>query len=190
MKASEALKKADKIIPTHREEGKFSGICARIGVNGVLVWCGIESGNYIKVVSLEDIEKHNWQPCYEEKEIRPEKAEELWKSPHGTLLLTSKFNNELYVTINRGPVYALENYQDSQGKDYLISNRNGWERIFPLVPNKNIERIEANVSFTNFKSREFTGVVAINGGASNVDNIVDFLVNKSKNGRLFLEVLK
>ena len=108
-----------------------------------LVWVGIKSKEIKGSVSLESILKDNWQPYREAKEIRPEKAGELWKNPQGKLLITldSDHTEDLCFTYVED-AYTPAPLNDMMWGKNVIHNKNGWTRVEPPVEDENVERIK------------------------------------------------
>lgn len=103
--------------------------------NGVLHWYLKASDKRCHTVILESILMYGWLPYPEEKEIRPEKAGELWQSQDGSLGIThnNSINNSLetsqeavYITFTNGSKQKLNQYA-------MIHNKNGWTRLYPEV---------------------------------------------------------
>ena len=90
----------------------------------------------------------DWQPYHEVKEIRPEKAGELWEGA----------SNKVYVTVYRKGILCFHDLEKRESTGYLdfkrndnsawvccdepIHNKNGWERILPKVEDDSVEIIE------------------------------------------------
>jgi hypothetical protein len=78
--------------------------------------------------------KHGFKPYHEVKEIKPEKAGELW-SNNGKRWFVAKCPSNEYFYDQTGVISHNEYAKATHGK-------NGWTRIFPKPEDESIERIE------------------------------------------------
>ena len=74
----------------------------------------------------------NYKPYHEVKEIRPEKAGELWKAGNDSFFFTV---NSDKIAGDNGDTYEIKDYE-------MIHGKHGWIRLFPPVEDENVERIE------------------------------------------------
>ena len=81
----------------------------------------------------------DWQPYYEVKEIRPEKAGELWQEE----LSGNYYTTNVPMPLGLGGGLALFGPKGRIDiKDGDVVHGKGWIRLFPHVEDKNVERIE------------------------------------------------
>ena len=101
------------------------------------------------------------------KEIRPEKAGELWKSPSGTLFITKVYDDELYfITVS---AYSKER---TIYHSVYSSHTNEWERIHPPVEDESIERVVFEGVTWGECDCGFNYPMATSGGALQNNNIM------------------
>jgi hypothetical protein len=85
----------------------------------------------------------DWQPYHEVKEIRPERAGELWKHERGLHGHTFKHpSGDIYFNDDNETTLATK-------AKAVIHNKNGWTRLFPLPEDDSIERIEIKPGIIN-----------------------------------------
>lgn len=97
-----------------------------------LVW--YEKGMPSENVHYEDFLGDDWQPYHEIKEIRPEKAGELWKDDNRELYFITKENDVNYFqTINGLQKYTLNTDVTWDRFQNIVHNENGWTREYPHV---------------------------------------------------------
>ena len=92
---------------------------------GILRW--LDKGILVMVI---DIIEGDWQPYHEVKEIRPEKAGELWKK---------NIDNFVYMTIEQRinelmavpSVFELLSFSVEEHGKEMIHGKNGWTRLIP-----------------------------------------------------------
>jgi hypothetical protein len=119
-------------------EGKFDEYCATENADGPLEWRRRIDGTFVCHVGLACILHSVWIPYHEEKEIRPEKAGELWEHEKGGSFFVHRAKPDshiLEVTFYYG---GREKIQEQE----VIHGENGWTRLYPPVENENVERIE------------------------------------------------
>jgi hypothetical protein len=92
-------------------------------------------------VGMKALGRDDWQPYHEAKEIRPEKAGELWerKGIHYAIGYL-KCRDGIYQT-----QYGLHRFDCNDYKpvdNNMIHGKNGWTRLFPKPENDSVERIE------------------------------------------------
>lgn len=87
-------------------------------------------------LSIQAIMHNNWLPYYEDREIRPEKAGELWVRDYGNELVP-------FFTTEAGEAFPVNNHLVIRNKSGLsleitvfgdiIHGKNGWIREYPHV---------------------------------------------------------
>lgn len=112
-------------------EGAEDGLYAAVRADGVLCWYD-KNGNERCPVALHVAFRQDWVPCPEDKEIRPEKAGELWESQTGSKYFT------VYQDEQRDILKARCEYDESWESNGgtmsgMIHNKNGWTRLLPHV---------------------------------------------------------
>ena len=90
--------------------------------NLVLMWYEIGINNADGPVALEVILGDNWQPYHEEKEIRPEKAGELWEWTDG-------YYHTEFIGLNDFRLIGKSCNRTDTSK--VIHGKNGWTRLCP-----------------------------------------------------------
>jgi hypothetical protein len=133
MRIDEALKETGIVTPDYINIKKHS--FAKL-LDGVLYWHDIKEGNCSFPVSLHDINNIKWQPYHEVKEIRPEKAGELWVSRENekdTPFFTTEsgeafpVNNHLVIRNRSGLSLDIKGcFEDRK----IIHGKNGWTLIY------------------------------------------------------------
>ncbi len=94
-------------------------------------------GNYDKPYCSSVVLDDSWQIYQDEKEIRPEKAGELWQY-NGNELYAAEYHHtklkdtELVIVGDNGICGQIEG---------MVHSKNGWTRLYPHVE-KDVERIE------------------------------------------------
>lgn len=83
------------------------------------------------------------------KEIRPENAGELWRHEDGSIgiIIKQSESSPLGIAFDNGTQKHLSDTNLASGKnkpyrEYLIHNKNGWERLYPPVEDDSVETIE------------------------------------------------
>lgn len=107
-------------------------------LNGTLRWFHKGTGALCKEpVSFEDIECLSWTPYREAREIRPEKAGELWQHEvRGLAFIYESTENTHFII-------SVDGQTEELNKCNLVAhNKNGWTRIYPPVEDDSVERIE------------------------------------------------
>jgi hypothetical protein len=95
-----------------------------------------------------------WQSCPIEKEIRPEKAGELWQKScdYFMYMIATERINKLVAIPSMTDLLTFD--IEKHGRD-MIHGKNGWKRLFPKVEDSNVERvIFENVTFQEKGSHE------------------------------------
>ncbi len=108
--------------------------------NDVLFWYGTTKNNKGAQVMLSEILGEVWQPYHEVKEIRPEKAGELWER-EGLffVIVRDTSNNNLMIRCCEDDyLWSINNHSFTP----MIHNKNGWKRLFPEPEDDSVERIE------------------------------------------------
>jgi hypothetical protein len=109
---------------------------AKENAKEVLEWRSIHDDSFGGTVSLRDIFELRWQPYPIEKEIRPEKAGELWRNGRGHFYHTV---NDIHA--EKEIVRMIGRHDRGVPSTETIHNQNGWQRIHPPVEDDSIERI-------------------------------------------------
>ena len=119
---------------------------------GVLMWA---NNGKDEPVRLDLITGALWQPYHEVKEIRPEKAGELWENGDGKYYHTHDVEGDLYL---------VGMYEAVKVEGAITS---GMTRLYPPV--ENVERIEIeSVKFASLPdSKHFAYPMVSNGGTYN-----------------------
>ncbi len=105
-----------------------------ISVGGVMTWFGSDDAA-INPVAYCLLKRTDWQPFPEAKEIRPEKAGELWAT--GDLnYMTQKIGDELRMIPRSYDMQILEEI------DHFIHGVGCYKRLYPPVEDDSVERIE------------------------------------------------
>jgi hypothetical protein len=130
MKTEEALRPTGKAVDK-REPGYYIAE----DEEGRLYWYERKTGRKCHPVIASDIFRNAWQPYHELKEIRPEKAGELWQRTDGEYFHTNIVNGNIRFCGDVGRV-------DSSLIKYVIHGKNGWKRLHPKPEDDSVERIE------------------------------------------------
>ena len=131
---------------------KETGAAIIEGLEGWIHWNSLDSCFYMNFnhgdirkysLSKADIEEDNWLPYHEEKEIRPEKAGELWRYNSGVNTLHYHTDSSVVKGESRFKIilYGFSG-EVSNDPDHIIHHKNGWTRLFPPVEDESVERIE------------------------------------------------
>lgn len=99
-------------------------------------WYDAETDNFAREVSGEEALRTDWQSFPGTKEIRPEKAGELWRHDETSILF--------FIYDAEGPLYRISNQGLSSpidGIDSMVHGKN-WTRLLPEVEDENVETIE------------------------------------------------
>jgi hypothetical protein len=131
MKVEEAREVNGKIVAT-----VYTDCYAMLDGGGRLCWWYKETHELHKPVCLAAILGDYWLPYHEEKEIRPEKAGELWDSGKEKYITFSNGRNDLRMFGQSGGEYVFEEFFCSPIHD------KGWTRLYPPVEDESVERIE------------------------------------------------
>ena len=147
MNIQEALKPTGKAIYSGQTD-VYVEIRFDNGAN-YLVWVNTEDneidgrviGEEGGRVAYEMHFKDNWQPYHEVKEIRPEKAGELWKKgvDRFVYLIAEEGINKLIAIPSISELLSF-NIKE-HGRD-IIHNKNGWTRLFPPVEDESVEEMK------------------------------------------------
>ena len=141
MRVLVALKESDKLL------GALQCHYAMRGNQGVLYWYDIETNKENYPVSIADIGRDEWQPYFEVKEIRPERAGELWQ--YGNLFewCTVRKNEVLEMICARG-----KDIETVDKMNLTIHGKNDWKLLYSPdkevmdrikeLEDENVERIE------------------------------------------------
>ena len=137
MKIEEALKETGKAFLED-----FESSYVEINEEGYLAWYNMKNQRELDKVEFECIVDNCWQSYHEVKEIRPEKAGELWNRDNVGIC---------FVINNPGcTVDVVWPDGDTDTIRPMIHNKNGWARLFPKVEDDSVERIEIEgVKFDN-----------------------------------------
>lgn len=131
------IKKA--LEPTGKAEGcnSFLYRYAMLNGQGALYWYERKYHKEIGAVNLHTLLTINWQPYHDKKEIRPEKAGELWcLNERGFWYVTQGYqpNEKLGIVHQSGTRHVPVDKN-------IIHSQNGWERIHPPVEDDSIEKV-------------------------------------------------
>lgn len=155
----DAIKETGKI-----QHSNLENIYAKEDEWGVLHWYSINDTSPV-LVKLSDILSDNWQPYPNKKEIRPERAGELWGNKSGNYGHTFKHpSGKIYFTDNEDTRYTKELI-------HVIHGLNGWKLIYS--PDEEVmaelEGEKVVIEGVEFLSRSFldggAAFVAIKDGA-------------------------
>ena len=147
MLIQEALKQAGE------SEGKILNVqmnrVAQPDQFGILRW--LDEGTLVMVI---DITEGEWQPYHEVKEIRPEKAGELWEHKDGIFAIAMGRDGRLgRVWVNQKPSFANPDNMLSvytQPMKEVIHGKDSYKRLFPPIEDDSVERmVFENVTFRN-----------------------------------------
>jgi hypothetical protein len=135
-----ALKKTGKAVRTKKPD-----YYAQMNDEGQLLWHDILYPDDTYFVQVSAILADNWVSYPIEKEIRPEKAGELWEHREEKIS---------FFIFKKNPNTVDKNIMDETGitddfenlSSEVIHNKNGWKRLFPVVEEEDIERIEVRHS--------------------------------------------
>ena len=188
-----------------QEALKETGKASRKGLDWFIEECENGEHNYRAISSTSggvagyDMLIHHaladdWQPYHEVKEIRPEKAGELWKDEDGKRWATRPSGTKGEISIDSLSTCGTEwrKYDVNIWHGNIIHNKNGWTRLFPKVEDDSVKRIEfENVDWNlsdcwQTKPMPF---VSYNGGSSDWGGIRDAVVNQPKM-KMILEIPK
>lgn len=82
---------------------------------------------------------NDWQPYNPKPQIVPSDAGELWKHDHDEFVyMTAQSENGLWLFPSE---CGLLKFELSKSGENIIHNQNDWQRVFPLVPDDNVEEI-------------------------------------------------
>lgn len=99
-----------------------------------LYWYTIETGEENSPVQLDAILEDDWQPYHDKKEIRPEKAGELWRHNE-----TEGYFHTDHSTQDASLI--LIGYKGVSRNAEIVHGTH-WNRLFPPVEDDNIKRIQ------------------------------------------------
>jgi hypothetical protein len=132
MNIQDALKETGK---AHQKNRCFDSY-VKTDPTGLLNWYFKENDEQRSITLLWDITDAAWQPYHEVKEIRPEKAGELWTDDGGlgnNNYLTFIEDNKLQLIT----AYGSCNARAAIGKD-IAHNKKGWKRLYPPVESEKV----------------------------------------------------
>ena len=96
---------------------------------------GVKNGEALRRLSVKELFNNDWQPYREKPEIRPEKAGELWEYEGSkTFIYRNRSDGLLHVIRDQGGTNPVS-YSN------MIHGQNGWTRLYPPVPDENVEDI-------------------------------------------------
>lgn len=167
MKVEKALEENGKIVAT-----VYTDCYAMLDGGGRLCWWYKETHKLYKPVCLAAILGDYWLPYHEEKEIRPEKAGELWVNDKGGSFYTYEGNHGAILTIHVSGV--------AMPKDF-IHGEGGWRRLYPPVEDESVERIEIKPTIK---------LVNYPGNSTYLFELPDGYVNRVNQKRLIIEIPK
>lgn len=108
-------------------------------------------------IRLKALMRDDWQPYHEVKEIRPEKAGELWLSNNDTIFFTYRKCSEIFFI-----------HRDGSGQEAVSIKNDGeivhgecWTRLYPPVEDKSIERIEIEVKLKQIPASDYVGLLTV-----------------------------
>ena len=144
---------------------------------GVLSWYDKERDIFLCDVRLDEIFNFTWRPYHEVKEIRPEKAGELWEKDNGSpgnIWVSFKIDSTRVLrfkhTTTGGEVVLEEGFH----KHEVVHNKNGWKLLYS--PDKEVmERIKevGDPSFKRIRIKDVTWHKGRGNGVSIVFPIAD-----------------
>lgn len=179
MNIQDALKETGEARRPNTRKGQYAYLN-----KDVLFW---NDGPIEAPVLMVSIFADDWQPYHEVKEIRPEKAGELWENKESNL----KFyvhewgvrldKRDLHILWNNGPRELLSNID-------IIHNKNGWIRCFPHVEDENVERIEIEVYSDCIKSGDAINTVDIHLVFARVED--KKMLCKQRHVKMYIEIPK
>lgn len=125
MNIQKALEETGKAIQPDIPKGLYYSL----NESGVL-WLYSKIGRPIEIVKFGDIFTYNYTPYYEVKEIRPEKAGELWERDGEFNHRCTTFETDVGLNV----IWWDGDTPNTNriGKD-MIHNKNGWTRLYPPV---------------------------------------------------------
>ena len=110
-----------------------------------LMWCRI-AGDAIGIlacVGWKDVAMNDWQPYHEEKEIKPEKAGELWEhKSHGKCFIVEDGSSLAAQTIRGCQRFTIGSDHSWDDFKDIRHNKTGWTRLYPSVEDESVDRIE------------------------------------------------
>jgi hypothetical protein len=101
-------------------------------------WYDSLNDNCLGEITLDNLTSDQWQPYHEVKEIRPEKAGELWG-------FENEMTSDNYITVwvkGGGEIRLIRDTFTHIVPEKVIHNKNGWTRLYPPVEDDSVERIE------------------------------------------------
>jgi hypothetical protein len=170
------------IISALKETGKacINGRLAYDDGFGILRWADEDT-----LVTLKDIMRGDWQPYPDKKEIRAEKAGELWalRGVYHHTIGDSKNGYDVIKMVFKDGSFIAEHGP--------YHNQNGWKRIHPPVEDESVERIDlSDLDFTHYLPEEYYATVHINGESGLTRSLADILVSKKGGQKMILEIPK
>ena len=138
MKVQDALKPTGKAIDKRNKDAHIE-VRFEYGAN-YLIWVNNKTGEYEGRLSYEAHFIEDWQPYHEVKEIRPEKAGELWQKNVDSFVYLIAEERINKLTAIPSLVDLLSFSIEKHGKD--IIHGKGWTRLYPPVEDDSVERIE------------------------------------------------
>ena len=116
------------------------------------------------------------------KEIRPEKAGELWQAGNDSFFFTV---NSDKIAGDNGDTYEIKDYE-------MIHGKHGWIRLYPPVEDDSVERIEFNNvdwDLSGCWQTKPMPFVSYDGGSKDWGDIRDAVINQPKM-KMILEIPK
>ena len=176
MNIQEAREKTGKARRPHWEHKKF------VYLVGDDFHVDTGDGQSGFVYSDKAILGDDWQPYYEVKEIRPEKAGELWQAGNDSFFFTV---NSDKIAGDNGDTYEIKDYE-------MIHGKHGWIRLYPPVEDDSVERIEFNNvdwDLSGCWQTKPMPFVSYDGGSKDWGDIRDAVINQPKM-KMILEIPK
>lgn len=164
---------AREILITHQKAqlvDSDNDVYAAVRKDGVLCWYD-KDGTERVPVALHVAFRQDWQPYPEVKEIRPEKAGELWRYtgqfPTNYLMISGRAGYRLV------PDQQKLSFIDCALRKDIAHGKNGWTRIWPIVEEK-----ESDASLWG-KSTKMA-----------MDSMLEVELRKNKEFRSLLDIIK
>jgi hypothetical protein len=172
MNIQEALKETGKAHDKDSDDNEY----VFVDPYGVLRWYDMVNKKECAAAELNEILSSGWNPYHEVKEIRPEKAGELWKrhDEYSLYYATYEYQHKegiKAICLNDGMQYSMD--KPFFGK--MIHNKNGWTRLYPPIEDDSIERIETLIHHGCIKSGNGSNVIDIHLILPNKDDKIKFL---------------
>lgn len=132
MNIQDALKETGKALLVLSDDEEIGVAQWR---NESIWWCDAITGKWRKEVGHVDLLEGDWQPYYEEKEIRPESPGELWKKRYSvdfTSYFHTEYDSSLLLTGSRPPLLLVSGTNAAVTEE-AVHGKNGWTRLYPPV---------------------------------------------------------